>query len=119
MFSLKSLFELVKATAKFLLVAMVASLILYQMKGDLLSIGQQSIRPAIHHASWIIIWSAIGMSAATVLIALVDVPFQIFDNAQKLKMTCQKLKTSLKIQKVSLRLKAEFVNYSGNWHRPE
>ena len=96
MFSLKSLVELFKATAKFLLVAMVATLILYQMKGDLLSIGQQSIRPAIHHASWIIIWSAIGMSAATVLIALVDVPFQIFDNAQKLKMTRQQVKDEFK-----------------------
>lgn len=96
MFSLKSLVELLKATAKFLLVAMVASLILYQMKGDLLSIGQQSIRPAIHHASWIVIWSAIGMSAATLLIALVDVPFQIFDNAQKLKMTRQQVKDEFK-----------------------
>lgn len=96
MFSLKSLVELLKATAKFLLVALVASLILYQMKGDLLSIGQQSIRPAISHASWIIIWSAIGMSAATILIALIDVPFQIFDNAQKLKMTRQQVKDEFK-----------------------
>ncbi|MBT8149500.1 MAG: EscU/YscU/HrcU family type III secretion system export apparatus switch protein, partial [Gammaproteobacteria bacterium] len=79
MFSLKSLVELFKALAKFCLVALVASLILWQMKDALLALGQQSLRPATAHAMWILVWSALGMSAATIVIAAVDVPFQRFD----------------------------------------
>lgn len=96
MFSMKSLVELVKAIAKFLLVAGVAVFILLYMEGDLLVIGQQALETALVHSSWIIIWSAIGMSAATVLIALIDVPYQVYDNAEKLKMTHQQVKDEFK-----------------------
>ena len=92
MFSMKALVELFKALAKFVLVAGVAILILFQMETDLLSISQQPLIPAVSHSTWIVIWSAIGMSAATVIIAAIDVPFQIYDNAQKLKMTKQQVK---------------------------
>lgn len=96
MFSMKSLVELVKAIAKFLLVALVAVLILLQMKTDLLIIGQQALETAIAHSTWVVIWSAIGMSAATVIIAVIDVPFQVYDNAEKLKMTRQQVKDEFK-----------------------
>lgn len=96
MFSMKALVELFKAVAKFVVVALVAVLILVQMKDDLLVLGQEALRPAIVHASWIIAWSALGMSAATILIALVDVPFQIFDNTKKLRMTRQQVKDEFK-----------------------
>ncbi len=92
MFSMKALVELFKALAKFILVAGVAVLILFQMETDLLSISQEPLIPAVSHSTWIVIWSAIGMSAATVIIAAIDVPFQIYDNAQKLKMTKQQVK---------------------------
>ena len=92
MFSMKALVELFKALAKFILVAGVASLILFQMESNLLAIGHEPLIPAVSHSTWIIIWSAIGMSAATLIIAAIDVPFQIYDNAQKLKMTKQQVK---------------------------
>ncbi|MGB1192026.1 MAG: flagellar type III secretion system protein FlhB [Pseudomonadales bacterium] len=92
MFSMKALVELFKALAKFILVAGVATLILFQMESDLLAIGHEPLIPAISHSTWIIIWSALGMSAATLIIAAIDVPFQIYDNAQKLKMTKQQVK---------------------------
>ncbi|MEZ7984840.1 MAG: flagellar biosynthesis protein FlhB [Pseudomonadales bacterium] len=92
MFSMKSLVELFKAVAKFLLVAGVAILILFQMETDLLSISQQALIPAVSHSTWIVVWSALGMSAATIIIAAIDVPFQIYDNAKKLKMTKQQVK---------------------------
>ena len=92
MFSMKALVELFKALAKFILVAGVATLILFQMESNLLAIGHEPLIPAVSHSTWIIIWSAIGMSAATLIIAAIDVPFQIYDNAQKLKMTKQQVK---------------------------
>lgn len=96
MFSLKALIELFKAIAKFVVVAAVAALILWQMKNELLAIGQESIEVAIVHAAQVIAWSALGMSAATILIALVDVPFQVYDHAKKLRMTRQQLKDEFK-----------------------
>lgn len=96
MFSAKALVELFKALAKFLLVASIAVLILFQMKNELLALGQESLESAVVHATWIILLSAIGMSAATILIAVVDVPFQVFDNAKKLRMTKQQVKDEFK-----------------------
>ncbi|MBT8150943.1 MAG: flagellar biosynthesis protein FlhB [Gammaproteobacteria bacterium] len=96
MFSVKALVELFKALAKFSIVALVASLILWQMRDELLAISQQSLRPAMAQSMWIIAWSALGMSAATVLIAVVDVPFQRFDNLKKLRMTRQQVKDEFK-----------------------
>jgi len=96
MFSLKALIELFKAIAKFVVVAAVASLILWQMKDELIALGQESIEVAIVHAAQVIAWSALGMSAATILIAFVDVPFQVFDHAKKLRMTRQQLKDEFK-----------------------
>jgi len=96
MFSLKSLIELFKAIAKFAVVAGVATLILLFMKDGLLVIGKQALEQATQHAVWIVLWSAIGMSAATIIIAAVDVPFQIFDNAKKLRMTRQQVKDEFK-----------------------
>ncbi len=96
MFSMKALVELFKAVGKFLLVAGVATLILFQMESELLVIGQQTLELALVHSTWIIIWSAIGMSAATIIIAAIDVPYQIYDNAQKLKMTRQQVKDEFK-----------------------
>lgn len=96
MFSMKSLVELFKALAKFLVVATVAVVILLQMKDDLLLLGLESLPAATRHAAWIIAWSALGMAAATIIVALVDVPFQIFDHTRKLRMTRQQVKDEFK-----------------------
>ena len=96
MFSAKALVELFKAIAKFSLVALMASMILWYMRSELLSLGQESLVPAITHAVWILVWSALGMSSATIIIAAIDVPFQRFENAKKLRMTRQQVKDEYK-----------------------
>lgn len=96
MFSVKALVELVKAIFKFLLVALVAIIVLYQMQDNLLAIGQQALRPAVEHSAYIVIWSVIGMSISTLIIAAIDVPYQIFDNNKKLRMTHQQVKDEFK-----------------------
>ena len=96
MFSAKALVELFKAIAKFSLVALMASMILWYMRSELLSLGEESLAPAITHAVWILVWSALGMSSATIIIAAVDVPFQRFENAKKLRMTRQQVKDEYK-----------------------
>ena len=96
MFSLKALIELVKAVGKFLLVALVAVLTLNFWSGDLMSLGMEPLRPALAHATKTILWATLAMSAATIIIAAIDVPYQIYDNTKKLRMTKQQVKDEFK-----------------------
>lgn len=92
MFSAKSLVELLKAWAKVLVIASVSVVLLNYYQEELFSISKESMRPAIIHSVTIFIWAVIGLSASTLLIALVDIPFQIHEHTKKLKMTLQQVK---------------------------
>lgn len=96
MFSMRSLVELVKAILKVALVAAVALLILNMRTDDLLSIAQEPAIPAMQHALWTLAWSFFLLACATIVIALIDVPFQIYDHNKKLKMTKQEIKDEYK-----------------------
>lgn len=80
MFSARSLIELVKAIAKVGLVMSVAVLILNLRTEDLLSIAEEPAVPAMEHVLWTLGWSFFLLSCATIIIALIDVPFQIYDH---------------------------------------
>jgi flagellar biosynthetic protein FlhB len=96
MFSLRSLIELVKAIAKVGLVLAVAILILNLRTEDLLSIAEEPIIPAMAHVVWTLGWSFLILSCATIIIAMIDVPFQIYDHQKKLRMTKQEVKDEYK-----------------------
>src|SRR5690554_680960 len=96
MFSMRSLIELVKAIAKVGLVMSIAILILRARTGDLLSIADEAAIPAMEHVLWTLGWSFFLLSCATIIIAMIDVPFQIYDHQKKLKMTKQEVKDEYK-----------------------
>ena len=96
MFSLKSLGELFKAIAKFSLVGGFAILILWNIRGDILALATFEPRPAIDSALEIIIWVFMALSAVLILVALVDVPYQLYEYTEKMKMTLQEVKDELK-----------------------
>ncbi len=96
MFSLKSLVELFKAIAKFSLVGGFAILILWNIRGDILALATFEPRPAIDSALEIIIWVFMALSAVLILVALVDVPYQLYEYTEKMKMTLQEVKDELK-----------------------
>ena len=96
MFSLKALVELLKALGKFLVVLGAALLVLHLRTEDLLSMGQESLQSAIVHCAWVLASSLIILSASLSLIAAVDVPFQLWDHKQKLRMTKQEVKDEFK-----------------------
>lgn len=96
MFSMRSLVELAKAILKVGLVGAVALLILNLRTEDLLSIAQEPVKPAMEHALWTLAWSFFFLACATILIAIIDVPFQIYDHNKKLKMTMQEVKDEYK-----------------------
>jgi len=96
MFSMRSLIELVKAIAKVALVMVLAILILNARTEDLLSIAEEPAIPAMVHVLWTLAWSFLLLSAATIIIAAIDVPFQIYDHTKKLRMTKQEVKDEFK-----------------------
>lgn len=96
MFSAKALVELLKALGKFLVVLTVALLVLSAYQDDLLSIAKQPLELAIAHSVEIVGWCALWMACGLILIAAVDIPFQLWDNKKKLMMTKQEVKDEYK-----------------------
>jgi flagellar biosynthetic protein FlhB len=92
MFSARSLIELFKAIAKVGLILTIAIVILHMRTVDLLSIAEEPAVPAMKHVLWTLGWSFFLLSCATIIIAVIDVPFQIYDHQKKLKMTMQEVK---------------------------
>ena len=96
MFSMRSLVELTKSVAKVSLVLLIALTILHIRTEDLLAIAFEPPNRAIEHTLWTLGWSFFLLSTATIVIAVIDIPFQIHDHQKKLRMTQQEVKDEFK-----------------------
>jgi len=96
MFGVKAVVELLKAVAKFLLVAGIGLVVLAWYSDSLLSLGHVDTYPAFMEAGSILSWSVFFMCLSLVLIAAIDVPFQAYQHLKKLKMTLQEVKDEMK-----------------------
>jgi len=95
-FSAKGLMELVKTLAKFLLVAAVSVLLLWSLKTELLSLANESLRQALAHAGTLFVWAFLALSSVLILVAAIDVPFQLWQHKKQLKMTFKEVKDESK-----------------------
>lgn len=96
MFSNHALVELLKALAKFTVILLVALAVLSADQDDLLAIANQPLEAAIIHSAELVGWSMLWMACGLILIAAVDVPFQLWDHKQKLMMTKQEVRDEYK-----------------------
>lgn len=96
MFGIQSLMELIKALCKFLLVATAAIIIIYYSMQDLIGLGFMTLVSATANAGSLLLWSFIGFSAVLILVAAIDVPFQLWNHKKQLKMTLQEVKDEMK-----------------------
>jgi flagellar biosynthetic protein FlhB len=96
MFGMNALVELFKAIAKVLVVAALALLILYINTEEILNIQHESALAAMAKSLDLLAWSVLWMSCAMILISMVDIPFQIHQHKQKLRMTLQQVKEEMK-----------------------
>lgn len=96
MFSLKSLVELFKALGKFVIVTALAIYFLSLVKADLYSLGKMDALSAMSAAVNLIGWAFLVISLSLILISVIDVPYVLFDSAEKLKMTLQEVKDEMK-----------------------
>ncbi|MDH5391622.1 MAG: flagellar biosynthesis protein FlhB [Gammaproteobacteria bacterium] len=96
MFSIKSLVELVKTMAKFLLVTAVSIIVLWSQSDSFLKLGSQSIETAMAHAGELFGWGFLMLTIALMIIAAIDVPFQVWDHMRQMRMTLQEVKDEMK-----------------------
>lgn len=96
MFSMNSLVELIKAWAKVLVVGAVAYFVIAYYFHDALALQNAPVRPAIKRSSEIVLWSAVILCASTLIIAMVDVPWQLYSHNKKLRMSLQEVKDEFK-----------------------
>jgi len=79
--------ELLKALAKFTLVLFAVSIFLWQKQDDFLLLSKQSAEVALAHAASNIIWAFLFISLVLIIVALVDVPFQLWDHHNQRRIT--------------------------------
>lgn len=96
MFSLRSLLELVKTIAKFLLVSAMVVVILSLVVGDLLQLSVMPLDRALRFAGSLALWCFFAYSLVLVVIVAMDVPFQLMEHQKKIKMTRQEVKDEYK-----------------------
>ncbi|MGB6450939.1 MAG: flagellar biosynthesis protein FlhB [Steroidobacteraceae bacterium] len=96
MFSLRSGVELAKAFAKFLLVALIAVLFLRAKSAELMGLGAEPLHAALAHAATLGGDALLAFSVALVLIAAVDVPWQLWNYRQSLRMSRQEIREELR-----------------------
>jgi flagellar biosynthetic protein FlhB len=95
-FSLKSLVELAKALAKFVLLLGAAILVFFSIDQQLLSLSSMTPKAAGLEAATILVQVLLILSATMILIVALDVPFELWNHSKQLRMTKQEIKDEMK-----------------------
>jgi flagellar biosynthesis protein FlhB len=96
MFALRSLIELAKAMAKFGVVAVVAALVLWNDASMLMALGREPLQQAIGHAVQISGKALLLISAGLLIIAGIDVPYQLWQYAKQMRMSREEIREEYK-----------------------
>jgi flagellar biosynthesis protein FlhB len=95
-FGLQGLSELGKALLKLLLVGGVCAGIVSWLFGDVLALGHMTPRAAVGRGAGLLSTAFIWLCASLALVAIVDVPLQLFQFKRALKMTRQEVRDEAK-----------------------
>lgn len=95
-FGPQGLIELAKALGKFILVGTISTAILWSIRDQLLTLGRQEVNVAMADLGYLTMWVFLAICASLILIALIDVPFQIWNHNRQLRMTKQEVKDEMK-----------------------
>jgi len=96
MFSWNSLMELGKAVLKAGLVGGVAVMLIWKERDEIFGLLAQPLEAALAHAGHLVSFSFLMLVAALVLVVAADVPFQLWQHFDKLKMTKEEVKQEMK-----------------------
>jgi flagellar biosynthetic protein FlhB len=95
-FSLNGLMEFGKTLAKFVVVTGAGLLVLRFIAPDLLTAGETSVETAVPGLAATATWVLVVLASVMLLIAAVDVPFQLWSHSKKLRMTRQEVRDEMK-----------------------
>jgi flagellar biosynthesis protein FlhB len=95
-FSVRGLVELGKAIAKLAVVTLVGGAFMWVHRGEILAPAGAALDQDLIHAFRLFGLVLLVLGVSTFLIALVDVPYQLWDHHKKLRMTRQEVRDELK-----------------------
>jgi len=90
--SSKGLVELVKALLKFVLVTIVGYFLFQSYISDFLLLGNMQVGDGIGTLGSDLLWVFVLLSCSLIVVALIDIPFQLYDYNKQQKMTKQEVK---------------------------
>ena len=96
MFSWSSLMELGKAILKASLVGGVAVLLIWRERDEIFGLLAEPLETGLAHAGHLVSFSFLILVATLILVVAADVPFQLWQYFDKLKMTKEEVKQEMK-----------------------
>jgi flagellar biosynthetic protein FlhB len=105
MFSLHGLAEMLKAVMKAALIGGVGALVLWRHRDHLFDFLREPLEVAIGDFSGTVIWIALLIVSSLGLLALFDVPFQLWQYHKRLRMSKEEVKREFKEQEGDPHLK--------------
>jgi flagellar biosynthetic protein FlhB len=96
LFGFHGVSELGKALLKCVVVGGVCSGVIYRLFPDVMALGHMAPRAAISHGAGLLAWAFVWLCSSLAVIAMIDVPLQLFQYNRSLKMTRQELKDEAK-----------------------
>jgi len=96
LFGMQGMTELGKALLKCVAVGAVCSGVVAWLFADVMSLGRMAPRAAIGRGAGLLSWAFVWLCASLALIAIVDVPLQLFQYKRALRMTRQELRDEAK-----------------------
>lgn len=96
LFGTNGLVELIKSVLKIILMGGVAVYFLWAAKSEIYGLSKEPFPGAFMHAMELITWQFLLVSLAMIVVAMIDVPYQIWSNTRQLKMTKQEVKDESK-----------------------
>jgi flagellar biosynthesis protein FlhB len=96
LFGVRGASELGKALMKCAVVGGVCAAIVSAIFGDVLSLAHMETRAAIGHGAGLVSWAFVWLCASMALVAMVDVPLQLYQFKSALRMTRQEVRDEAK-----------------------
>ncbi|MCW8932543.1 MAG: flagellar biosynthesis protein FlhB [Gammaproteobacteria bacterium] len=95
-FGTKGVIELVKSILKIGLMGSIAVFFLWKANNEIYGLSEEPFPGAFIHAMELITWQFLLVALAMIIVAMIDVPYQLWSNQRQLKMTKQEVKDESK-----------------------
>ena len=92
----RALIELVKSFAKFTLILGIAGLVFSAAYQDFIGLGMQAFEAGLVQAGELLTWGFLAVSMGLLVVAFIDVPYQLWQHNKQLRMTKQEVKDEFK-----------------------